>query len=109
MKLIPWNLGLALTFLLVPLVPAWGDEDQEEADHHREHGLIEEIVVHGHLLGGGERAQNVTILGEEDVARGRLETPLAKRLAARSACTRLRSGLRWVDWLSMALVKQGFW
>ena len=69
MKLIPWNLGLALTFLLVPLVPAWGDEDQEQVDHHHEHGLIEEIVVHGHLLGGGERAQNVTILGEEEVAR----------------------------------------
>ena len=55
--------------LLIALTPVWGDEEDTEVTHHHDHDLIEEIVVHAHMLGGGERAQNVTILYSEELER----------------------------------------
>lgn len=60
---------LLLSFLAAAGL-AWPDEEDEHertAEHH--HDIIEEIVVHAHMLGGDDRAQNVTLLDGEDLQR----------------------------------------
>ena len=79
------RLGFGI-LLLVALTPVWGDEEDKEVGHHHEHDLIEEIVVHAHMFGGGERAQNVKILYSEELER-MVKTSIGETLGSTPRCT----------------------